>query len=277
MTIAGMLIASGLLGVVLSLMGVQLLPEPSHPFRPPRISPIALVAVATGILVLIVTGWPVAAIGIAAAVVFIPSVFGGGKAAQASIAQSEALAFWTRRLADLLSSGAAGSIQQALRKAATSADEPLRAATARLADRLGPRGVEPALRMFAREVADPAADQVAGMLIIRERNGGPGLAQALAALADDLDERARMLRDVEAEREKPRSSMRAIVGSVSALIVLMLLFLGDVLTFYSSFIGQVCLAAVVGLFAFGLRWMKRLANAPNAPSVLITDAKAVLR
>ncbi len=43
------------------------------------------------------------------------------------------------------------------------------------------------------------------------RRGVAGLAQLLNALAADLDDRSRTVREVEAERAKPRANMRIIV------------------------------------------------------------------
>ena len=111
---------------------------------------------------LLLTGWPVAAIAAAAAVVFVPQVLGGGKAAKRMIATSEALADWTRRLADLISSGAAGFDPRRAAPVAELGAAPDRAGGVHTwCTRMGPQGVERALRQFAREVDDPAADKIA--------------------------------------------------------------------------------------------------------------------
>ena len=89
---------------------------------------------------LLLTGWPVAAVAVAAAVVFVPSVLGGGKAAKQLIEKSEALADWTRRLADLISSGAAGSTRDALTRSLTSVPEPIAPQVRRAGVADGPAG-----------------------------------------------------------------------------------------------------------------------------------------
>ena len=224
---------------------------------------------ATGVFALLITGWPVAALAAAGGVVFIPKVLGGGKAAKRMIATSEALADWTRRLADLISSGAAGSTRDALRRSLSSAPEAIAPAVTNLVTRMGPQGVEPALRQFAREVDDPAADKIAMVLILRERNGGPGLAEVLTALAADLDDRSRMVREVEAERAKPRANMRTIVVVTLVLVVGMTLFARTFLSGYSTPLGQVALLLDVAIFATALRWMRRLSDPPRPPRVLV--------
>ena len=271
LTLAGLLIAAGLVAAVAAARGVALWSAgpPSAHRRPRRlVSPLHLGALGTAVLVLLITGWPVAAVAAVGGVVFVPKVLGGGKASRQLIATSEALADWTRRLADLISSGAAGSTRDALRRSLSSAPEPIAPAVTNLVTRMGPQGVEPALRQFAREVDDPAADKIAMVLILRERNGGPGLAEVLTALAADLDDRSRMVREIEAERAKPRANMRTIVVVTLVLVVGMILFARTFLSGYSTPLGQVALLVDVAIFGTALRWMRRLSDPPRPPRVL---------
>ena len=280
LTVAGLLIAAGLVGVVTSILGIRLLPARaarSTGASGPRFKVTMLHAAAAvaGVGVLLVTGWPVAGIAVAAAIIFVPSVLGGAKAAKTLIAKSEALADWTRRLADLISSGAAGSTRDALARSVTSAPDPIAAQVRRLVSRIGPLGMETALRRFAAEVNDPAADKIAGVLILRDRNGGPGLADVLTGLAGDLDDRSRMIREVEAERAKPRSNMRTIVVVTAVLVVGMMLFARTFLSAYSSVFGQIMLVVVAVVFGIALRWMKRLSNPATSARVLVDPQPVV--
>jgi tight adherence protein B len=280
LTLAGLLVAGGVVGVVAAVRGVRLFPQRAVRSRAGgsavRFAPLHLAALAAGVAVLLLTGWPVGAIAAVAAALFLPKVLGGGRTAQRLVARSEALADWTRRLADLISSGAAGSTRDALRRSLTSVPAPIAGEVTRLVHRIGPQGTERALRQFAREVDDPAAEKIAGVLILRERNGGPGLADVLTGLALDLDERCRMVRDVEAERAKPRANMRTIVIATCALIVGMILFARTFLSGYSTPLGQAMLLIPVAVFAIALHWMRRLADPPAAPMVLV-DPEPVVR
>lgn len=272
LTLAGLVISAGLVAAVAGARGVALWsagPRSARRRHRRLFTPHHLGALGAAVVVLLITGWPVAALAAAGGVVFVPKVLGGGKASRQLIANSEALADWTRRLADLIGSGAAGSTRDALRRSLTSAPEPIAAAVSNLVTRMGPQGVEPALRQFAREVDDPAADKIAMVLILRERNGGPGLAEVLTALAADLDERSRMVREVEAERAKPRANMRTIVVVTLVLVVGMTLFARTFLSGYSTPLGQVALLVDVAIFGTALRWMRRLSDPPRAPRVLI--------
>jgi tight adherence protein B len=275
LTLAGLLICGGLVTGIAALRGLILFPARAPSPAPSRwrVTPLHGAALAVGVVVLLLTGWPVAAIAAAAAVVFMPKVLGGGKAAQRQIAKAEALADWTRRLADLISSGAAGSTRDALQRSLNSTPAPIAEQVARLVARIGPQGPETALRLFAAEVEDPAADKIAGVLILRERNGGPGLADVLTGLALDLDERSRMVREVESERAKPRANMRTIVVVTGLLIVGMMLFARTFLSSYSTVFGQVMLVVVAGVFSVALRWMRRLADPTVAPLVLVNNVR----
>ena len=279
LTLAGLVIAAGLVAAVAAARGVALWsagPRSARRRHRRLVSPLHLGALGTAVLVLLITGWPVAALAAAGGVVFVPKVLGGGKASRQLIATSEALADWTRRLADLISSGAAGSTRDALRRSLTSAPEPIAPAVTNLVTRMGPQGVEPALRQFAREVDDPAADKIAMVLILRERNGGPGLAEVLTALAADLDDRSRMVREIEAERAKPRANMRTIVVVTLVLVVGMTLFARTFLSGYSTPLGQVALLVDVAIFGTALRWMRRLSDPPRPPRVLIDPGLATV-
>jgi Flp pilus assembly protein TadB len=279
LTLAGLVISAGLVAAVAAARGVALWsagPRSARRRHRRLFSPLYLGALGTAVLVLLITGWPVAALAAAGGVVFIPKVLGGGKASKQMIATSEALADWTRRLADLISSGAAGSTRDALRRSLASAPEPIAPAVTSLVTRMGPQGVEPALRQFAREVDDPAADKIAMVLILRERNGGPGLAEVLTALAADLDDRSRMVREVEAERAKPRANMRTIVVVTLVLVVGMTLFARTFLSGYSTPLGQVALLVDVAIFGTALRWMRRLSDPPRPPRVLIDPGLATV-
>jgi tight adherence protein B len=275
LTLAGLLISAGLIAAVAAFRGASVLPAVTPrgggTGRRPA-TRLHLGALAAGVLVLLVSGWPVAALAAGAGVVFVPKVLGGGKASKQIIATSEALADWTRRLADLISSGAAGSTREALRRSLNSAPASITPAITNLVTRMGPQGVESALRQFAREVNDPAADKIAMVLILRERNGGPGLAEVLTALATDLDDRSRMVREVEAERAKPRANMRTIVVSTLILVIGMVLFARTFLSGYSTAIGQLALLLDVAIFGTALRWMRRLSDPPKPPRVLLDPA-----
>ena len=172
----------------------------------------------------------------------------------------QALSSWTRRLSDLLGSGAAQTLQDAITRAAAASPPPIAKETQALASRMGPQGVEPALRQFANEISDPVGDHVAMALIVRNRHGGVGLADVLAQLAGDVDEQVRMRRDILAEQSKQISNLRGILGVTVGAWVLLSIFARTYMAPYSQPSGQVALGVIVAGFGLTLAWFARLAR-----------------
>ena len=179
--LGGMLILTGLaLGGAL-LAGVQTAPprQPGPhcartPDGPGGGAASSWLAVPVGLVGMLATGWVAAGVGAAAVVLLAPSLLRPSAASKAHLARLEALASWTRRLADLLASGAASTLPDALARAALTSPAAISTQTAALASRMGPQGVEPALRLFAKEIADPVGDHITMALIVRDRHGGVG-------------------------------------------------------------------------------------------------------
>lgn len=229
-----------------------------------------VVAAAAGVVGWWVTGWPVAAPAVVAGVIGIPHVVAPSRAREV-IALGDALASWTRRLADLLSSGA-GGLEQALARSAANAPEPLAAAVHRLVARMPVVGTEATLRSFADEFADPLVDETVMTLILRVRAGGRGLADILAAQARSLDAEVTARREVEADRAKPRATVRALVGITAAMLAGLLVFAGDYLAPFATVTGQIVLALAALITAGALVWMYRLATIPR-PTRYLAPAK----
>ena len=275
--VGGLITTAGLVGLVAATRGH----EPDAPtLKAPgrsrvsglRVRRLHLIAAAAGIATLAITGWPVAAVGVALGVWFVPSVLGGKKAAERDITRTEAIGQWTRRLAELLRSGAAGSLDAALRRSLPACPTAIASEVAALVSRMGPQGIETALRTFCAEVDNRAAEKVAGALILRSRHGGAGLAEVLSGLADDLDDRVRMVREIEAERAKPRADTRTIVIATALLVIGEILFARRFLTPYSTVPGELAMVVVVGIFAVALRWLRRMSQPIRRPKVLTNPA-----
>jgi tight adherence protein B len=236
-----------------------------------EVTPLRVAAGVVGVLTLLVTGWIAAGIGAAGAVLLVPSIWASTAAAE-EIALLEGVSGWTRRLADLLASGAASSLETALRKSATVAPDVIADRVSLLVSRMGPQGVRAALLGFARDIADPVADEVVMALILQLRHGGRGLAQVLTGLAVTVDDRIRMRRDVESDRAKYRSNARTIVVLFVVMSAGMLLFSRAFLTPYGTPLGQLALAGVVAVFAVALLWLRRMIRqTPGVRLLVATD------
>jgi tight adherence protein B len=258
--LAGVGVMLALAGLVLGAAGVAGFgtSRPGRRGRRPVVRRSWLVAAAIGLLVLVATGWVAVAAGAAGACVIVPAIVGSGAEADRRIARLEGLAGFTRRLADLLASGAVGSLEHGLRRAATGCPPAIQSEVSALVSRMGPQGMEPALRAFGRDLGDPAGDHVAMALILRARNGGRGLATVLVNLASDVDDQVRMRRQIKSERARPMNSIRGLVILTVVVWVLSTVFLRQYMAPYSSPDGQLALVVIVGDFALAMAWLRRL-------------------
>lgn len=219
-----------------------------------------IVAVPVGVVAMLLTGWIAMGFGGAAVVLLSPILLRPSVALRQHITRLQALSSWTRRLSDLLGSGAAQTLQDAVGRAAAASPPAIAKETQVLASRMGPQGAEAALRQFAKEINDPVGDHVAVALIVRHRHGGVGLADVLAQLAGDVDEQVRMRRDILAEQSKQISNLRGILAVTVGAWVLLSIFARTYMAPYSQPAGQLALGVIVLGFGLTLLWFSRLAR-----------------
>lgn len=240
-----------------------------------RVRPRALaVAVVSGVVVGMLTGWPVAAIAVAAGIVAIPQIL-TQPGNRDLITTLDGLAEWTRRIADILASGA-GGLEQAITASARTAPAALAEPVTALSVRIRTRGLESALWAFAEEVDHPATHRIVASLILRTRAGGRGLIDILDGLATSLRAESGMRRQVEADRAKSRTSARALVGIVAAVTVGLIAFTYDYLTPFATLTGQLWMTVVAAIFATGLGWLAMLTRPPREPGWLF-DTRTPIR
>jgi Flp pilus assembly protein TadB len=214
-------------------------------------------AVGAGLLAWVVTGWPVAVIAAALGAVGVPRFVGARRQVKARIDRLDALASWTRRLADTLTAGA--GLEQALQASVRTAPAALAEPVGRLVARLrAQQPTEGALRAFAADLADPAGDLVAAALIAAADRRGRGLAAMLTELAATVEEEAAMRRKVDAERATVRTTVKYAVGIPALLLAALLVFDRGYLAPFGTTAGQFALAAAGALFGLAFVWMHRL-------------------
>jgi len=229
-------------------------------------------AAASALAAFAVTGWPVASITAAAAVVFLPRIT-SSRAARRQVAVIEGLEHWTRGLSDLLS--ASRGLEDALEASAQRPPEAIAPAVADLARRIRDRtGTEHALRAFASEIADPAGDRIAAALIIATGRRGGAVRDVLNSLAVMLSRDVATRREIEAERAQHRTTVKWLSAFVVGFTVFAVVDRSYSAP-YGTLVGQVVLALVVTLYAGGLGWLNHLSSTPQPDRFLVGASTSV--
>lgn len=259
--LAGAMVGGGLFLLAWALRGVRTRPGP-HRNREElirRLTTRTAIAVIAGVAVLAVTRWPVAGIGVGLLVLGWNTIAGGAGEERRAMARLEALAAWTESLRDTIA-GAVG-LEQAIPASLRASSPVLQPHLAALVDRLHTRvPLADALRLFGDELNDPSADLVVAALMLNARLRGPGLRDMLGALSTSARAELDMRRRVEANRRTTRRSVQIVVGVSIGTALLLSVVNRSYVRSYDSFTGQIVLAIVVGLFALGFIWLRRLAK-----------------
>ncbi|WP_030181135.1 type II secretion system F family protein [Streptomyces sp. NRRL S-813] len=215
------------------------------------------------------TGWPVHGLLAGAAVLGLPFVLNPGVSAQARIERLEALAQWLNHLAGVHTAGI--GLPATIRASAKNAPAPIAANVRALSERLR-AGMEAhdAFGLFAAEMADGVFDHVVLLFQSHAVYKGPGLADALEALAVTIHQQAADARDVEADRAKVRKSARMV--SIVVLIVVLGCMLNQGWSgWYQTPAGQVVLALLGAGFAWTLMLLRRIARTTPDPRLIEID------
>jgi Flp pilus assembly protein TadB len=186
--------------------------------------------------------------------------------------RTEAVATWTELIRDALAASA--GLGQAIVVTAPSAPLPIRPEVRALATRLS-NGVplELALRSFAIEVDDPAAEFLVCALLLAATSRAQRLVEVLSALADSIREDVSMHLRVDASRASARSSVRTVMLFSMGFACTLAVVAHSYLTPFGTAVGQLVLG-VVGLFyATGLVLMVRLVR--PTPEIRLLDSERV--
>ncbi len=289
MVVCGMAVVGGLVALTAGLFGTT---EPHHPGlvarwrartsgqpdpveQRMRRQALLGAGIVLGLAVWLVTGVFMAGVLTGLAVVGVPWLLSPTASSQARIVQMEALSHWARQLADGLRVGR--GLQQALIASRRGAPAVLEEPVAALADRLQLGwNPEDALREFADELGDVTADKLVAALILSISDRGPGLAQSLEDLAETVREEVGKRRKSEADRAKPRQTVRWMT-----FITLGLIGMGFLVTSYTApygtLLGELVLAAVTAGFIAVLTWMRSLAEYRPIPRFLVADPRSRVR
>ncbi|MFJ9551070.1 type II secretion system F family protein [Streptomyces erythrochromogenes] len=283
---AGLALAGGLVGLAAGIVGTtapqgptvaarlragrQLAGQDERMARRTRLAGGAVAAV----VLWLVTGVFVAGALVFLAVIGVPWLLAPTKSATTRIGKLEALGDWTQRLANVLRLGR--GLDEALQISRKGCPEDIADEVGDLVDRLhvGWRPAD-ALRLFGDALNDVTADKVVAALVLSAADRGPGLAQALDDLAESVHEEVARRRAIEADRAKPRTTMRWMT-----IITLAVIGLGFLIPSYTSpygtLLGQLVLAVLAAGFVGVLALMRQIADTKPVPRFLVADPRSAV-
>jgi Flp pilus assembly protein TadB len=226
---------------------------------------------AFGILVGLISRWPVAALLAGTGAWILPRIIGPDRGHTQRVARIEAIAVWAETLRDSLS-GAAG-LEQAIAASAIESPQPIREEITRLAVRLR-RGwrLRDALRALAAELADPTADLVVAGLLMAAKGSAGQLGEVLGELAVSARKKVAARQRIAAARRSNRTSARVIVCATLAMAIVLTLLNRGYLEPFDTPLGQLVLLTAGACFGLAFGWLARLMRDPDATRILAAVA-----
>ncbi len=261
------MIGGAILGVVLALAGGVLMVGGSRrQERPPsrRVLPDGAatlrgtVSFGTGMAAVLLTRWPVAAVGGAAFGWWLVGRRQHRPAADHA-ARTEAIAGWCELLRD--AAGTSRGIEGILVATASSAPQPIAPSVTNLVRRLETEPLDDALHGLADDLAHPLGDLLTTALRLASSAGSRRVRLVLDDLAHVAHLEATMYRRLDVARARPRATMRLVAMIVGGFVLALALLARGYLAPYRSPLGQLVLVVVTGYWALGFWWMHRMGRA----------------
>ena len=213
--------------------------------------------------------WPVLVIVIPVAVIGLPRLLSDPP--QDTIRLLEALDRWVRGMLAHLSTGK--SITDAIRVSARQPPPLLAAPLSLLVKRLDDRWTAPqAIQAMADELNSADADAVLASLMLSAQRGGTGASVTLHGLADTIQERLKALREIEAERAKPRVVVRQVTIISGLTLAAFMLASPSFFAPYSTPIGQVILVILLTAYVLAIWIMRRMTLSRPRQRILRTPS-----
>ena len=210
------------------------------------------------LVVLSVTGWPVAAIAAMTGVGSVAIRRSRASDNHNTVARTEAIASWTEMIRDNMA-GAAG-LEQALMAASQVAPAAIRPEVRRFARRLDDQPLAEALALLGEELDHPSADLVVAALSNAARMETRDLGGLLGRLADSIRGDVRMRLRVEVGRARIRTSARIVMAVTVLTALFIFVFSRELLAVYDSPAGQAWLVMVLGVFVLGAWLLDRFSQ-----------------
>lgn len=208
-----------------------------------------------GVAAYALTGWPLLVIVGPLGMWGLPALLADPPNREIELAES--LDRWVQLLLGSIPTGK--SIPDAIRATRSQAPHDLVEPIGRLVARLDVRWpVADAFGALSDELDSPEADAIIAALILSASRGGLGAMAALKALSETIRCRLTALREIEAERSKPRVVVRQVTGISVAVLGIGMVFGRDFFAPYGTPIGQIILACLLVVYVGALVGLRRM-------------------
>ncbi|MFJ9967268.1 type II secretion system F family protein [Streptomyces avermitilis] len=223
-------------------------------------------AAVAGLGVWLFTGWLMGGLVTVAVVIGLPWLLNTSGSGKSQIDKLEAIEEWVRRMSDIHTVGVSleATIQRSLETVPKAIREEVRLLVSRQQAGWVPQA---AYRAFADDLNDAMVDEVAALLILHVEDRGSGLSKALRELAEALQHEVLSRREVEADRQKPRTNDRWVTIFCLGIFGITA-FSGTYVEPYNTVTGHLVLAFVAVAFVLVKIWMRRMAALEPAPRFL---------
>lgn len=228
-----------------------------------------LVSLAAGVATFLLTGYLVAIVLVPLAIMVAPKLL--GQAPPTDLPLLEALDRWVRAVASAQMVGR--DVIGSLRSARGSTPPLLADEVQALLDRIE-FGWTPAeaIQRMADDLDSPEADAVLASLKVA-LNRTEGVHATLIQISDAIQERIRVARTIEVERNRPRTTARIVTVLTVLMLTVTLLFAPAYMAPYkSTALGQLLLAGLVSAYVGSLLLMYRSTRQRHRARILIVDA-----
>jgi Flp pilus assembly protein TadB len=223
-------------------------------------------AALAGLGVWLFTGWLTGGLIAIAVVLGLPWLLNTSGSGKSQIDKLEAIEEWVRRMSDIHTVGV--SLEATIQRSLETVPKAIREEVQLLVSRQQAGWVpQDAYRAFADDLNDSMVDEVVALLILHVEDRGSGLSKAMRELADALQHEVLARREVEADRQKPRTNDRWVTIFCLGIFGITA-FSGTYVEPYNTLAGQFILAFVAVAFVLVKIWMRRMAILEPAPRFL---------
>ncbi|MEX0744952.1 MAG: hypothetical protein WD118_05065 [Phycisphaeraceae bacterium] len=253
-TVAGLLFAAGLVAIVAGIAGTDQTPlrrEVNWPRLTRRVAIVAGIA-SVAAMAWLITGWPVAAAGVMAALWLVPQTIRQAGAQRHEREMLEATRGWLQQIDTTVAAGV--GLESALRESARQvrSDSPLAVPLQRCIDQLDWLGTDAALEQLAADLDNHVGDAATVVLSSALNHSTRGLRPALRALVAWADDQLDHLRQVEVEARGLRMTRRAVLVIWAVLALYLGVTSPELMAAYATTQGQLALLLLSGLTAGAL-------------------------